>query len=33
MTNGSINIDTATGTISGDGAFDGNWNPAAYKVH
>ncbi len=33
MTNGSITIDTATRTISGGGTFDGNWNPAAYKVH
>jgi putative alpha-1,2-mannosidase len=33
MTNGTITIDTATGTISGGGTFDGNWNPAAYNVY
>lgn len=33
MTNGSLTIDTATGTISGGGTFDGNWNPAAYNVY
>ncbi|MES2439376.1 MAG: GH92 family glycosyl hydrolase [Verrucomicrobiota bacterium] len=33
MTNGSISIDPATGTISGGGTFDGNWNPAAYNVY
>ncbi|RYD47853.1 MAG: glycoside hydrolase family 92 protein, partial [Verrucomicrobiaceae bacterium] len=33
MTSGSINVDTATGTISGGGSFDGNWNPAGYNVY
>lgn len=33
LTNGSITIDTATGTISGGGTFDGNWNPAAYTLY
>lgn len=33
MTNGTITLDTATGTISGGGTFDGNWNPAAYNVY
>ncbi len=32
MTSGSVNIDTAAGTISGGGTFDGNWNPAPYQV-
>ncbi|MDB6069121.1 MAG: hypothetical protein JWL81_292, partial [Verrucomicrobiales bacterium] len=33
LTNGSLTIDTATGTISGGGSFDGNWNPAGYNVY
>lgn len=33
MTGGSVTIDTAAGTISGGGSFDGNWNPAAYNVY
>lgn len=32
MTGGSVSIDTTTGTISGGGTFDGNWNPAPYQV-
>ena len=32
MTSGSVTIDPATGTISGGGTFDGNWNPAPYQV-
>lgn len=32
MTRGSVMIDPATGTISGGGTFDGNWNPAPYQV-
>lgn len=30
--NGAITVDAGTGTISGGGTFDGNWNPAAYNV-
>lgn len=33
MSAGSVAIDTATGTISGGGTFDGNWNPAPYQVY
>ena len=33
MTNGSVTVDVANGTISGGGGFDGNWNPAAYNVY
>lgn len=32
MKNGAVKIDLATGTISGGGEFDGNWNPAPYRV-
>ncbi len=33
MTNGSVAVDLANGTISGGGTFDSNWNPAAYNVY
>ena len=33
MTNGSVTVDLANGTISGGGTFDGNWNPASYNVY
>lgn len=33
MTDGSVTIDATTGTISGGGGFNGNWNPAPYKVY
>jgi predicted alpha-1,2-mannosidase len=33
MTSGSITLDPATGTISGGGSFDGNWNPAGYTLY
>lgn len=33
MTSGSVTIDSAAGTISGGGTFDGNWNPAPYQVY
>ncbi len=33
LTNGSVTVDLANGTISGGGTFDGNWNPAAYNVY
>jgi len=33
MSSGSTTVDLANGTISGGGTFDGNWNPAAYKVY
>jgi len=32
MRSGSVEINAATGTISGGGSFDGNWNPAVYNV-
>lgn len=33
MTQGSITIDPATGSIYGGGTFDGNWNPASYNLY
>lgn len=33
MTDGSVTVDLANGTVSGGGTFDGNWNPAAYNVY
>lgn len=33
MTNGTISIDLAQGTISGGGTFSGNWNPASYNLY
>lgn len=33
MTNGSVTVDLANGTISGGGGFDGNWNPAGYNLY
>jgi predicted alpha-1,2-mannosidase len=32
LTNGEIRVDAATGTITGGGVFDGNWNPAPYRL-
>jgi predicted alpha-1,2-mannosidase len=33
LTEGSVSIDSNTGTITGGGTFVGNWNPAPYKVY
>jgi predicted alpha-1,2-mannosidase len=32
LTNGAVRVDAATGTITGGGVFDGNWNPAPYRL-
>ena len=32
LTEGEVRIDPATGTITGGGTFDGNWNPAPYRL-
>jgi predicted alpha-1,2-mannosidase len=32
LTNGEVRVDAATGTITGGGTFDSNWNPAPYKL-
>lgn len=32
LTNGEVRVDAATGTITGGGTFDGNWNPAPYRL-
>ena len=32
LTNGEVRIDAATGTITGGGTFDSNWNPAPYQL-
>ncbi|HNX34934.1 MAG TPA: GH92 family glycosyl hydrolase [Kiritimatiellia bacterium] len=32
LTNGTVTIDPASGTITGGGTFDGNWNPAPYRL-
>jgi predicted alpha-1,2-mannosidase len=32
LTEGSVAVDPATGTITGGGTFDGNWNPAPYRL-
>ncbi|GAA5129500.1 hypothetical protein GCM10023212_37630 [Luteolibacter yonseiensis] len=33
LTNGSVEVDLAKGTIKGGGGFDGNWSPAAYNLY
>ena len=33
LTAGSVTVDPATGTITGGGTFDGNWNPAPYRLY
>ena len=32
LTNGAVMIDPVSGTITGGGTFDGNWNPAPYRL-
>lgn len=32
LTNGEVRVDAASGTIIGGGTFDGNWNPAPYRL-
>ena len=32
LTNGEVRIDAATGTLTGGGTVDGNWNPAPYRL-
>ena len=32
LTNGAVTIDPASGTFDGGGTFDGNWNPAPYRL-
>ena len=32
LTNGEVRVDAASGTITGGGTFDGNWNPAPYRL-
>jgi len=33
LTNGAVRVDAATGAITGGGVFDGNWNPAPYRLY